>query len=151
MSFMAIGIRLPTREARALVALTLGAIGLVVALFGLDNAGENYENFLLVIAYWIGPWLGVVFVDRWLRRGTSIEDVMADADHRGSAEQVGAIAMVVGVVASIWLFANQTKFTGIVPKHHPSWGDITFEVGFVLSGILYYLLFKLSRTRAERT
>jgi hypothetical protein len=29
-------------------------------------------------------------------------------------------------------------------------GDITFEVGFVLAAVLYYLLYKLSRTRAER-
>jgi NCS1 nucleoside transporter family len=151
MSFLAMGFRLPLAMRRAIVALVFGAVGLLVAWGGLKDSGTKYESFLLVIAYWIGPWLGVVFVDRWLRRGTSIEDVIADADHRGSAEQVGAIAMVVGVVASIWLFANQTKFTGIVPKHHPSWGDITFEVGFVLSGILYYLLFKLSRTRAERT
>jgi NCS1 family nucleobase:cation symporter-1 len=51
MSFMAMGLRLPTRLARAVVALALGVIGLVVALFGLGNAGQNYENFLLIISY----------------------------------------------------------------------------------------------------
>jgi nucleobase:cation symporter-1, NCS1 family len=144
------GFRLPLALRRAIVAIVFGAVGLLVAWGGLKDSGAKYESFLLVIAYWIGPWLGVVFVDRWLRRGSSIEAVIEDAEHRGSAEQVGVIAMVVGVVFSIWLFANQTKFTGIVPKHHPAWGDITFEVGFALAGLLYYLLFKLSRSRPDR-
>ena len=69
MSFLALGIRLPPRRARALVASIFGVCGFVLALFGLKNAGQNYENFLLIIAYWIGPWLGVVLVDRYLRRG----------------------------------------------------------------------------------
>jgi len=150
MSFLAMGIRLPLALRRAIVALVFGAIGLLVAFNGLSDAGSKYENFLLVIAYWIGPWLAVVFVDRWLRRGTSTDAVLVDSEQRGSGEQVGVIAMIVGMVVSIWLFAAQTDFTGLVAKHHPALGDITFEVGFVLSAALYYLLFTLSRTRPER-
>ena len=146
MSFLAMGFRLPLALRRALVAVVFGTVGFFVAWDGLSDVSK-YENFLLVIAYWIAPWLGVVFVDRWLRRGTSVDGVLLEADRRGSSEQVGVIAMVVGVIASIWLFANQSDYIGIVPKHHPAWGDITFEVGFAISAILYYLLFKLSRTR----
>jgi nucleobase:cation symporter-1, NCS1 family len=148
MSFLAMGFRLPLALRRAVVAIVFGAIGFLVALDGLNNV-SRYENFLLVIAYWIAPWLGVVFADRWLRRGTSIDAVLVDADRRGSREQVGVIAMVVAVIVSIWLFANQTDFVGIVPKHHAAWGDITFEAGFVIAGILYILLFMLARSRPE--
>ncbi len=137
MSFMAVGIRLPTRESRAMVALGLGLIGLVVAAFGLGNAGTNYENFLLVISYWISPWLGVVLVDRWLRRGQDLEPLMS----RRSVNWAGPIAMALGMVISIWLFANQTKYVGVVPKAHPSVGDITFEVGFVISAVSYWILY----------
>jgi NCS1 nucleoside transporter family len=138
MSFMALGIRLPTRESRALVALALGAVGLVVALFGLGNAGENYENFLLVISYWIAPWLGVVLVDRWLRRGQDLSGLVG----RSSVNWAGLIAMALGMVISIWLFANQVKYHGVVPKAHHSVGDITFEVGFVISAVTYAVLYK---------
>jgi purine-cytosine permease-like protein len=139
MSFMAMGVRLPTRAARAVVALILGAIGLVVALFGLDNAGANYENFLLIIAYWIAPWLGVVLTDRWLRRGQDLSTVV----RRDSVNWAGPIAMLVGMVVSIWLFANQVKYTGPVPDAHPSVGDITFEVGFVIAAVLYAILYRV--------
>jgi NCS1 family nucleobase:cation symporter-1 len=132
------------------VALVFGAIGLLVAWSGLHNSAQKYENFLLVISYWIGPWLGVVFTDRWLRRGSSIDAVLDDAAQQGSTEYPGAIAMIVGIVASVWLFANQTDLVGIVPHHHPAWGDITFEVGFLISAGLYYLLYRLSATRPSR-
>jgi NCS1 nucleoside transporter family len=149
MSFLAMGIRLPLNLRRAIVALVFGTIGLIVAFTGLNDT-SRYENFLLVISYWIGPWLGVVFMDRWLRRNTSISAVLDDAALRGSSEHGGAIAMIVGMVASIWLFANQSDLVGIVPKHHPAWGDITFEVGFVVSALIYYLVFRLSASRPER-
>jgi NCS1 nucleoside transporter family len=139
MSFMALGVRLPTRASRAVVALVLGAIGLVVALFGLGNAGQNYENFLLVISYWIAPWLGVVLTDRWLRRG----DGDPTRYSRDSVNWAGPIAMLVGMVVSIWLFANQVKYTGVIPTAHPSVGDITFEVGFVLAAVLYAVLYRV--------
>ena len=44
---------------------------MVVAFTALDDAGSKYENFLLVMAYWIAPWLGVVLVEyvRRMRRG----------------------------------------------------------------------------------
>jgi nucleobase:cation symporter-1, NCS1 family len=146
MSFMAMGVRLPTRLARAVVALALGSIGLVVALFGLGNAGQNYENFLLIISYWIAPWLGVVLTDRWLRRG---EDSPSRYT-RASVNWAGPVAMLLGMVISIWLFANQVKYHGLVPKAHHGVGDITFEVGFVLAAVVYAVLYRALGPQRER-
>jgi hypothetical protein len=36
---------------------------------------------------------------------------------------------------------------GVIPKHHPSVGDLTFEVGFLLSAVLYAIFFSISRDR----
>jgi len=76
MSFLAIGVKLPLGLRRAIVALVFGAIGFVLALFGLHNAGSTYENFLLIIAYWIGPWLGVYFTDQLLRKKFRLSDLV---------------------------------------------------------------------------
>jgi NCS1 family nucleobase:cation symporter-1 len=139
MSFLAMGITLPFALRRAIIAVLFGGIGLVVAYSGLNDAGSKYENFLLVIAYWIGPWLGVVFTDRWLRRGarTDLAAIVTDTRYQNWA---GPIAMAVGIVISVGLFSNQSKYVAVVPKHYPSFGDITFEVGFVISAALYYVL-----------
>jgi NCS1 nucleoside transporter family len=146
MSFLAMGIRLPLALRRAIVAVVFGAIGLAVAWSGLKDAGSKYENFLLVIAYWIAPWLGVVFTDRWLRRGTSVNRLVGETRYQNWA---GPIAMVVGMGISIWLFANQTKYLAPIPKAHPAVGDITFEVGFVIAAVAYYALFRLLRPRTD--
>jgi purine-cytosine permease-like protein len=121
------------------VALVFGVIGLIVAFGGLHNAGASYENFLLVISYWIGPWLGVVFVDWVLRRGTNFQALLGDKRHVNLA---GPVAMLLGAVISIWLFSDQTKYVGPVPKHHPAFGDLTFEVGFVIAAVLYFVIYR---------
>jgi len=146
MSFLALGVKLPHRRARAMTAIVFGVLGLILALFGLKNAGQNYENFLLVIAYWIGPWLGVVLVDRYLRRGA---DVVALATDTSRNIWAGFIAMLVGMVVSVWLFSNQTKYVGLVVKHHAGVGDITFLVGFALSAVLYVVLHKTMPEKAR--
>ncbi|WP_375482699.1 purine-cytosine permease family protein [uncultured Jatrophihabitans sp.] len=146
-SFLALGIRLPTHLARGLVAVVFGVIGYFVAHHGLSNAGEDYENFLLVISYWIGPWLGVVLTDRWLRRGTSVDEAIIGASRRGSPEQPGAFPMVVATVVSIYVFASQTDYTGLLPRNHPAFGDLTFEAGFLIAAALYWGMFRLGRSR----
>ena len=140
MSFLAMGIKLPLALRRALVALVFGVAGFFLALSGLHNAGETYNNFLLVISYWIGPWLGVFFADQYLRRGKRVDGYLFDRKHNPWG---GVVAMVVATGLSIWLFANQTEYVGVVPKAHPAFGDITFEVGFVLAAVLYVVFFRL--------
>jgi NCS1 family nucleobase:cation symporter-1 len=137
LSFTAMGIKLPLALRRAIVALVFGVIGFIVALTGLHDAGTKYENFLLVIAYWIAPWLAVVFCDQFLRRRQhprDLERLLFDTKYQNWA---GPVAMLAGVVVSIILFSNQTEYVGIVPKHVPSVGDLTFEAGFLITAIIY--------------
>ena len=140
MSFLALGFKLPLTLRRAIVAIVFGVAGFFVAWSGLSDAGTKYNNFLLVIAYWIGPWLGVFFADQFLRRGKNVAGFLFDRKHNPWA---GFLAMAISIGLSIWLFANQTDYKGVVPKHHPAFGDLTFEVGFVLAALLYALFFKL--------
>jgi NCS1 family nucleobase:cation symporter-1 len=146
MSFLSTGIRLPLTMRRAIVALGFGSIGFVVAVTGLHNAGSKYENFLLVIAYWIGPWLGVFFMDWVLRRGRRVDGFLFDRQHNPWA---GATAMLIGMGISIWLFSNQTEYVGPIPKAHPGVGDLTFEVGFVLSAVLYAIFFSIGHDKGS--
>jgi len=138
MAFLALEIKLPSHIRRAITAGVFGVIGFFVAWSGLHDAGEKYENFLLVISYWVAPWLGVVLVDRFLRRGTPSEGTMVT---KGYSNWAGPIAFVVATVVSIWLFCDQTKYVAPIPKHH-NIGDLTPFVGFVLAAVIYAVLFK---------
>ena len=147
MSFAALGLKLPTPFARAAIAVAMGTGGLIVAIFTLDHV-ETYEGFLLVIAYWIGPWLGVVIADRLLDK-TRTDDLTPFVDTR-HVNWAGPVAMAVSMVVSIVLFSNQQLYTGLLVSAVPAIGDITFEVGFVLAFGLYAALRPaLARTAAR--
>jgi NCS1 family nucleobase:cation symporter-1 len=139
LSFATIGISLPTHFARAAISLVVGLVGLAVALFGITHV-ETFENFLLVTAYWIGPWLGVVLTDRVLHKA---EDERVYTS-RAWVNWAGPVAMAVSAVVSIVLFSNQTAYVGPLPTAVPGIGDITFEVGFVLAAVLYAVLYRFS-------
>jgi NCS1 family nucleobase:cation symporter-1 len=137
MSFLTLGIKLPLGLRRALVAVVFGLIGFFLAWSALADAGAKYTNFLEIIAYWIGPWLGVFFTDQYLRRrdrAGAVDEVLYAVWYRNWA---GPIAMLVAIVVSILLFSNQIDFTGYVVRHAEGLGDITFLVGFVLAALLY--------------
>lgn len=138
MAFLSMGFRIPLERARAVVAAAFGVVGFVIALVALGDAATGYENFLLVIVYWIGPWLGVVLTDQYLRRGALPVESLYDRTHPNPA---GLIALVIGIVVSVGLFANQTLFTGLVPRVFPEIGDIAFLVGIALSAALYAVLY----------
>ena len=140
MSFLAAGVKIRFSLRRAIIAVAFGVIGFFIALSAVLNEtlSVNYENFLLVIAYWIAPWLGIVLVDRLLRRGTSISAFIPDtARYRNWA---GFIALIVAGFVSVWLFSNQSFYTGLIAKSYPI-GDLTPLVGFVLAGLIYWILF----------
>ena len=150
MSFLALGIKIPFSLRRALVALVFGVAGFFLAWSGLSDAGAKYNAFLLIIAYWIGPWLGVFFADQVLRRGQSVDHLLYDRKHNPVG---GFVAMLVGGAVSIWLFSNQNpgdglpSYVGLVPKHHPAFGDLTFEVGTVLAALVYWAFYSFEKRK----
>lgn len=143
MSFVSLGIRemgLTLRQRRALIGILIGVIGYALGVIFKANVapGSKYEFFLLLISYWIAPWLAVVFVDYWLRRG-DYGDESIFYNTRYNRWQ-GVVAMAIGAVVSTYLFANDyPQYVGPIPTNNPNLGDITFIVGFIITAVLYYV------------
>jgi hypothetical protein len=58
--------------------------------------------------------------------------------------------MAIGLAVSVYFFANvYSVYTGPVPNGNPQIGDITFIVGFVLTGVLYYAFQMATRRQAS--
>jgi purine-cytosine permease-like protein len=143
MSLVSLGIRemgLTLRQRRAALAVIVGVIGFLggVILQAQVAPGSKYESFLILIAYWIAPWLAVVFVDYWLRKGDyGDESIFYNS---GYNRWQGVVAMAAGLLISVYLFANIFGlYVGPIPTNNPDVGDITFIVGFLLTGALYYV------------
>ena len=143
MSLVSLGIKemgMSLKQRRAVLAIVVGVIGFLLGIIFQANVGPGtkYENFLLLISYWIAPWLAVVFVDYWLRKG-DYGDESIFYNTRIFRWQ-GVVAMAVGLVVSVYLFANVFGlYVGPVPTNNPQFGDITFIVGFVITAVLYYV------------
>jgi NCS1 family nucleobase:cation symporter-1 len=143
MSLVSLGIRemgLTMRQRRAALAILVGVIGFALGVYFQAQVapGSKYETFLLLISYWIAPWLAVVFVDYWLRGGDYGDESMF-YDTSNNRWQ-GVTAMAIGLVVSVYLFANDFGlYVGPIPTNNPQVGDITFIVGFVITAVLYYV------------
>ncbi len=89
-----------------------------------------------------------MFCDMYLRRRqdpAEIEHLLFNKSHTNWA---GPVAMAVGAGVSIWLFSNQTKYVGIVPSQNGDFGDLTFEVGFILTAVIYLTWRMVARRQA---
>lgn len=151
MGFLTLGINLPLRLRRAISALVFGAIGLIVGLALQANVGPGtkYENFLLLITYWITPWLGVVITDFFLHRREYAEEIFYN---RAWRSWKGFIAMLAGMVATypFWDQGDPVPL-GWVPKNYPQLGDLSLFAGAIVSVVVYLVLYQIGKGSAART
>jgi nucleobase:cation symporter-1, NCS1 family len=150
MAFLTLGVTLPLQLRRALSALVFGVIGLVIGLLAQANVapGTKYENFLLLITYWITPYLAVVITDYLLHRGQYSEAIFYDTSH---LTWKGFLAMLAGIIATIpfWdqgpIFMTLPSFFGSVPANNPQVGDLSFFAGAIVATVVYLVLYQIGR------
>jgi purine-cytosine permease-like protein len=149
MAFLTLGIKVAVEKRRAISALVFGAIGLVIGLLLQTNVapGSKYESFLLLITYWITPYLAVVITDYFLHRGQYPESVFYDTKHRNWK---GFIAMLAGIIATV-PFWNQPPPVplGWVPTNYPQLGDLSFFAGGIVATVVYLVLYQVGKRPAQ--
>ncbi|WP_432565653.1 purine-cytosine permease family protein [Kineococcus sp. SYSU DK003] len=133
LSFGASGLKIKSSRGRAYVVLGAGFTGATVAVVGTGSV-HTYESFLLLMGYWIAPWLGVLVADVVMRKGEVTSSTVT-----GRRALAGPIAMGVGMVASVLFLSNQELYVGPLPNAIPEVGDLTSLAGFALSFSLYLL------------
>ncbi|MER7080047.1 nucleobase:cation symporter-1, NCS1 family [Saccharopolyspora kobensis] len=128
-------------------ALLTGILGAALGWWAGHTEGAvfgNFQNFLFLVGYWIGPWLGVTLVDFLVHRRDDVDvDVFYDRTRRVGA---GLPAFLIGVAVSI-PFMHQSLFTGPVAAAVPQLGDITYWVGGAVAAAAYYFLTRRREVR----
>lgn len=142
MSFLAMGFKLGFKTRRAIMVLVAGLAGGLLSFIGVQNGdvAHQLDGFLLVVSYWVSPWIAVVLTERILSGGKN-------AGARALAPKnswAGAAAFVIATSFSIWGFANQVLYTGVFAKDSAI-GDMTALVGFVLAAGLFVVFSKLDK------
>jgi len=157
MSFLAMGFKLGFKTRRAIMVLLAGVVGGLVAydaaVLDPKGLGHSLEGFLLVVSYWVAPWIAIVLVDFLLRKGQNLGEVALNI----KSNLAGPISFVVATVTSIYFFSNQYPTyvapgatSGIFASNFYmangvkiiTGGDATALAGFVIAAVLYWVLSK---------
>jgi len=134
---------LDVRLARWQLAVVGGVLGFILALIGYQNFTQNYQNFLIVLDYWIMPWLAVVLIDYYVLKRTEPLGFSSAPDWNRS----GPIAFVIGLLASL-LFISETFAKGPFASVFGG-ADFGYFIGFIVAGVVYLLLNRSRAPRAE--
>jgi NCS1 family nucleobase:cation symporter-1 len=141
LAFQAMGARVK----RPVIAAAVAVLAFAAILW--MNAGDTsgkFENLLLFIGYWIAPFCAIVMIDwRYAKdRYTPAFLSGALAFRNLGSGWPALVAFVVGFAAMV-PFMDTSIVVGPVAKALDG-ADLAFYVGFVVTGIVYYLLRKLA-------
>ncbi|MFD7549773.1 purine-cytosine permease family protein [Streptomyces sp. NPDC059816] len=129
----------PTVRLRIIGLVVVGLVSLVVALLIPDDYIGSFNNFVLMMLYFLVPWTAVNLVDFYfVRRGKyAIAEILKPDGIYGRWAWRGVTAYVLGFVAMIPFFST-TFYVGPVADALGG-ADFSFVVGLTVSGVLYLL------------
>lgn len=127
-----------TTKARFWLVLFTLIIGTFLAIWGNGNFLGNFENFILLLSYFMVPWTAINLIDYYLlRRGEyQIWDVFDVNGQYGKYNWVAITAYLISVILEI-PFVNTTMYVGPISKAlHGT--DIAWIMGLIVPLAFYY-------------
>ena len=139
----------PTVRLRIIGLAMVGLVCLVIALVIPDNYLASFNNFVLLMLYFLVPWTAVNLVDFYLvRRGKyAVAEIMKPGGIYGRWAWRGVAAYLIGFVVMIPFF-DTSFYVGPVANALGG-ADISFIFGLIVSGGLYYLFCRNLNLGAE--
>jgi NCS1 family nucleobase:cation symporter-1 len=129
-----------TRRVRGLYIAGFIAVSVIIALAASTDFLDNFKNFVLVLLMVFTPWSAINLIDFSLISKERVDvDALYDPDGRYGRWNVRALVCYgVGVLIQL-PFLAQKLYTGPVTELLGG-ADISWMVGLVITGCLYYLL-----------
>jgi NCS1 nucleoside transporter family len=129
----------PFQKVNRAVWTLIGAIVyILIAIPSSANFSGTLDNFLLLVAYWLGPWSIILILEHFVFRHGRYN---VDDWNTRSKLPIGwaaIIAMALGLVG-VYLGASQSLFVGPVATALGGM-DVGFELGLIIAAIVYLIL-----------
>ncbi len=126
---------------RSVWALIGAVIYVLIAIPAASNFNETLSNFLLLIAYWLGPWSIILVLEHFVfRRGRyNVDDW--NTPRRLPIGWAAIISFIIGL-GGVLLGAAQVYYVGPIARlFNPPYGmDVGFELGVIFTAVAYYIL-----------
>lgn len=137
----------------------LGAIVyVIIAILTAGNFNQTLESFLLLVAYWLGPWAIILLVEHFVIRKGRYNVSDWNSPSRLPIGWAALASMAVGLFGVFLGFAQvftingvSNPITGVIGGlfNKPFGMDVGFELGVVLS-LIAYLILRPIELRANR-
>ena len=139
------------RVGRVVWTLYGAVIYMLISIPAVANFNATLTDFLLIIAYWLGPWSIILVEEHFLfRRGHyNVDDW--NTPEKLPMGWAALLSLVLGLVG-VYLGAAQVLFVGPVARlFNPPYGmDIGFELGLIFAGTAYLVLRRIELSRTGR-
>jgi NCS1 family nucleobase:cation symporter-1 len=114
-----------------------GIVGFFLALYGSGNFGGFYQTFLLLLDYWITPWLGIIVVDFFVLKNISPKTL----DSLPIVSWKAIVSYGVGILVSVLFIPSISYINYVGPASQLMGGaDFSYFVSFIIAAVLYYVL-----------
>jgi NCS1 family nucleobase:cation symporter-1 len=120
---------------RWLTAIVVGGLGALAISFGGGSLADTYKNFLLLLSYWIAPWLGILLTDFFYCSALPLQK-----NH--SNGWPGIVAFICGIVISV-PFMSSMLFVGPIAKYYLGGGDVSYFLSMVMGAVIYLGILKI--------
>lgn len=130
-----------TRRTRITGLVVIGILVVAIALLVPDNYLGSFNNFVLLMLYFLIPWTSVNLVDfYWVRHGKyAITQIFNPKGMYKRWSWRGLVAYFAGFLAMIPFISLPGVFTGPIANAIGG-ADFSFAVGLVVSGGLYFIV-----------
>ena len=136
---------------RSVWALIAAVIYVLIAIPAASNFNETLSNFLLLIAYWLGPWAIILVLEHFVfRRGRyNVEDW--NTPRKLPIGWAALVSFLIGL-GGVLLGAAQVYYVGPIARlFNPPFGmDIGFELGVIFTAIAYLVLRRMELAMSRR-
>src|SRR5256886_8540061 len=142
----------PFQRVKRYVWTLIGAVIYVaIALPAEANFAHTLTDFLLIIAYWLGPWSIILIEEHFVFRHGQYNVDDWNNPSRLPVGWAAIVSMAFGLVG-VLLGAAQVYYVGPIAKlGNPPFGmDIGFELGVIFAGIAYLILRRIELNSSKR-
>jgi nucleobase:cation symporter-1, NCS1 family len=134
---------LDVKAGRVKTVVAGAAVGLVAAVVAGQAFESFYENFLLLLSYWIMPWLAIVLVDYYLARRTDVGSVQSPlgVDRAALGVYIFSVAVSVPFMVPLILLPNPPYPVASLSGWFGG-SDFSYFVSFAVAALLTFVVRK---------
>ncbi len=132
---------LDIRIRRWKAVLLSGTIGALLTILLQKSFPSFYEGFLLLLDYWITPWLAIVLIDFFVLGHRNPVTVDRATNFKAS----GLLSYLLGLAVSVpfisWGYGS-LSYTGFISASYLGGADVSYYVALSVTRLSYYLMMK---------